>query len=375
MTETRKPIPFVDLARQHADIEADVMAAIRGVATEAAFIRGPALGAFENSFAALHDARHGIGVNSGTDALALAVRALGIGPGDEVVTVPNTWISTAFAVSHAGATPVFCDIDPDTYQMDPAALERVITPRTKAVIPVHMFGHPAPMTAIEKICRARGISIIEDVAQAPLTRVDGRLVGTIGDIGCFSFYPSKNLGGYGDGGMALTSDDALAARLRQLSNYGQNEPHRHQEIGFNSRLDTLQAAILLAKLPYLESWTAARRKAAALYDERLADLPVKRPVAAPGAEPVYHLYVIEVENRDACLAYLRDNAVMAQVHYHGVIHLQECYGDLGYRPGDFPVAERAQEHILSLPIYPQITERQIDQVVGTLAEFTSGKAR
>lgn len=371
--KTRELIPFVDLARQHADLEREVMAAVRDTTSSAAFIRGPALREFEARFAALHGIRHGIGVASGTDALILAVRALGLGPGDEVVTVPNTWISTAFAISHAGATPVFADIDPDTYQMAPAALEKAITPRTKAVIPVHMFGHPAPMTAIEAICRPRGIRIIEDVAQAPFAKTDGRLAGTVGDIGCFSFYPSKNLGACGDGGLVLTGDDVLAEGLRRLGDYGQNGPHRHREIGFNSRLDTLQAAILLAKLPHLEAWTAARRRAAAFYDERLAGLPVKRPVAGPRAEPVYHLYVVQVKDRDACLKHLRDNGVMAQVHYNGIIHLQECYRELGYQRGDLPVAEWAQAHILSLPIFPEITEAQIERVVGTLAEFLLGK--
>ena len=349
------------------------MAAIRDVAKNASFIRGPALGVFEESFAALHNLEHGVGLSSGTDALTLSVRALGISPGDEVVTVPNTWISTAFAISHVGATPVFCDVDPNTYQMDPVALRKKITSRTKAVIPVHMFGHPAPMTAIEEICRPLDISIIEDVAQAPLARVDGRLVGTIGDIGCFSFYPSKNLGSYGDGGMALTDDDDLASRLRLLSDYGQDGPHQHLEIGLNSRLDTLQAAILMAKLPYLEEWTAARCRAAELYNEKLADMPVKLPVTALGAEPVFHLFVIQIENRDECLAYLRAKGVMAQVHYKGIIHLQKCYRDLGYASGDFPIAEQANKHILSLPMYAEITEQQIDYVVKTLDDFFSGK--
>lgn len=351
------------------------MDAIRQVARDASFIRGPALGAFEGAFAEMHGVGHAIGVGSGTDALMLAVRALGIGPGDEVVTVPNTWISTAFAVSHAGATPVFCDIDPDTYQIDPAMLEKVITPRTKAVIAVHLYGHPAPMTAIEEICRPKGIAVIEDVAQALMAQTDGRRAGSIGDIGCFSFYPAKNLGAYGDGGMVLTGDHALAERLLRLSDYGQSDPHRHPEIGFNSRLDTLQAAILLAKLPHLEAWTEARRRAAGWYDDRLAGLPVQRPATAPGAEPVYHLYVIQVDDRDACLAHLRDNGVMAQVHYHGIIHLQECYRDLGYGEGDFPVAEAAQKRILSLPIFPEITEAEVERVVTTLGEFLSGPRR
>jgi dTDP-4-amino-4,6-dideoxygalactose transaminase len=368
------PVPLVDLARQFADLEDDLMAAIRDVARDAAFIRGPALGRFEESFASLHGVPHAVGVASGTDALALAVKALGLGPGDEVVTQPNTWISTAFAVSYAGATPVFADIDPATYQMDPAALERVITPRTKAVIPVHMFGHPAPMTEIEAICRTRGISIIEDVAQAVLARVDGRLAGTVGDLACFSFYPSKNLGCYGDGGMVLTADDGLAESVRRLADYGQAGPHRHLDVGVNSRLDTLQAAVLLAKLPHLEAWTEARRRAAALYDARLAALPVTPPATAPGAEPVHYVYVVQVDDRDACLAALRDQGIMAQVHYPEIVPLQDCYRDLGHVPGDFPGAEAAARRILSLPIYAEIEEAQIERVVDALARFVRGEA-
>ncbi len=362
-------IPLVGLARQHAALESEVAAAMRRVVEASEFIRGAALTEFEQCFAERHGVPHAIGVGSGTDALALAVRALGIGPGDEVVTVPNTWISTAFAISYVGAKPVFADIDPTTYQMDPAALERALSPRTKAVIAVHMFGHPAPMAAIEAICRPRGIAIIEDVAQAILARTDGRLAGTIGDIACFSFYPGKNLGAWGDGGLVLTRDDELAATVRRFANYGQDENYRHQIVGYNSRLDNLQAAILLCKLPYLPAWTEARRRIAKLYDERLAALPVVRPGTAPGDEPVFHLYVIAVDDRDACLAYLRANGVMAQVHYPAVIHLQACYRELGYRRGDFPIAERAAARILSLPIFPEMTDDEVERVVATLTQF------
>jgi dTDP-4-amino-4,6-dideoxygalactose transaminase len=368
------PIPLVDLARQFADLEDEMMTAMQGVAASAAFIRGPAVGQFEDRFAALHDMPHAIGVGSGTDALNLAVRALDIGPGDEVVTQPNTWISTAFAADTVGATPVFADIDPATYQMDPASLERVITPNTKAVIPVHMFGHPAPMTEIEAICKERGIRIIEDVAQAPLARIDGRLVGTIGDIACYSFYPSKNLGCYGDGGLVMTADDDLAATMRRLADYGQTTPHHHVDVGINSRLDTLQAAVLLAKLPHLEAWTDARRRAAALYDDRFAGLPVTPPMTAPGAEPVYYVYVVQVDDRDACLAHLRQHGVMAQLHYPQIVPMQDCYRHLGYTPGDLPGAEAANRRILSLPMYPEIEAAQIERVVDTVTRFVRGAA-
>ena len=367
--DDRQPIPLVDLVRQHAGLADEIAAAMRDVANNAAFIGGPAVGEFEERFAERHAMGHAIAVASGTDALSLAVRALGIGPGDEVITVPNTWISTAFAISHSGAAPVFADIDPDTYQMDPEALEKAIGPRTKAVIAVHLFGHPAPMGAIKAICQSRGVRIIEDVAQAIGARTAGETVGTIGDLATYSFYPSKNLGAYGDGGLVLTDDGELAANVRRLANYGQNGAHRHHAIGYNSRLDTIQAAILLCKLPHLKEWTDARRRAATLYDGQLAGMDVKRPATAPGAEPVYHLYVIQVDERDACLAFLRDNGVMAQIHYPAVIHLQECYRGLGYQEGDLPVAETACQRILSLPIFPEITGEQIGRVVQTLARF------
>lgn len=368
------PVPFVDLQAQFASLEPEIMESIRRIASSAAFIRGPALEEFEHAFADLHGVEHAIGVASGTDALNLAVMALDLKPGDEVITVPNTWISTVFAISHAGARPVFVDIDPATYQMDVDAFSRAITPRTRAVIPVHLFGHPAPMTRIVEICAPRGIAIIEDVAQSPLAKDRGRLAGTFGRAGCFSFYPSKNLGAYGDGGMVLTNDPRLARFVRQHSDYGQNGRFRHEMIGVNSRLDTLQAAILLCKLPHLQRWTEARRGAAALYAEKLKNLPVSCPVEAADAYAVYHLYVIALDNRDAAQAWLRSHGILTQVHYPAVAHLQECYRDLGYRRGDFPHAERAADRILSLPIFPEITDRQISRVVDSLAEFLKGQS-
>lgn len=369
--ETTEPtmIPLVDLAAQYRSIKPDIDAAIQDVIAASAFIHGPAVARFEQAFAALHGVRHAVGVASGTDALHLAVRALDIGPGDEVVTVANTWISTTFAVSYVGARPVLVDIDPDTYQMDPKALERAITPRTKAVIPVHLFGHPAPMDEVLALCRPRGIKVIEDVAQAPLAELGGRRVGTFGDVACFSFYPSKNLGCYGDGGAVITNDDSLAARVRELADYGQAARYHHVRVGYNSRLDTLQAAILLAKLPHLETWTRARRENARLYDRALKDLLVKRPVELPGAMAVYHLYVIEIDRRDDCLAFLRNRGIMAQIHYPSVIHRQPCYEEFGYGPGDFPVAEAAARRILSLPMYPELTQKKIDVVAEALAGF------
>jgi len=362
-------IPFVDLRAQLESIRTEVDSAMARVLETSAYIRGPALGEFEAGFARLVGAAHAFGVGSGTDALHLAVRALGIGPGDEVITVANTWISTAFAASYVGAKVVLVDMDADTYQMDPDQLAAAITPKTKAVIPVHLFGHPAPMIEIMAICRPRGIAVIEDVAQAPLAEVGGQQVGTIGDIGCYSFYPSKNLGCYGDGGAVVTNDDALAETLRQLANYGQSGHFDHEIVGYNSRLDTLQAAVLNTKMPHLPEWTRARRQAAEWYGAALADLPVKRPVEAMGARAVYHLYVIQIDNRDACLEYLRDHGVMAQIHYPLPIHLQPCYAGLGYGAGDFPATESAVKRILSLPMYAELTQVQVGIVADAISAF------
>jgi dTDP-4-amino-4,6-dideoxygalactose transaminase len=368
-------IPLVDLAAQYRSFEGEIDSAIRRVIENSAFIQGPDVAAFEAAFSRKMGAAHAIGVASGTDALYLAIRALDIGAGDEVITVVNTWISTAFAASQVGARVVLVDIDPDTHQMDVAALRRAITPRTKAVIPVHLYGHPAPMAEIVALCRPKGIRIVEDVAQAPLAALDGKLVGTFGDVACFSFYPSKNLGCYGDGGAVITDDAMIAGRVRQLADYGQTTRFHHGMVGFNSRLDTIQAAVLNAKLPYLDSWTEARRRNARLYDERLRPLRVKRPIEAVAARAVYHLYVIEIERRDECLAFLRENQVLAQVHYPQLIHAQPCYASLGYSTGAFPVAEAAVERILSLPMYPELTEAQIDRVVELIESFLTRAVR
>jgi dTDP-4-amino-4,6-dideoxygalactose transaminase len=362
-------IPFVDLKTQYNSIRTEIDDAIRTTIESSAFISGPAVKQFEEKFASLHDVKHAVGMGSGTDALHMAVRACGVQENDEIITVPNTWISTAFAGSYVGAKPVLIDIDPDTYQMDANRLEQAITSRTKAIIPVHMFGHPAPMNQIKEIAKHHNIKVIEDVAQAPLAEIDGDLAGTIGDIGCYSFYPSKNLGCYGDGGAVITNDDDIAEKLRILSDYGQSDRFDHQSIGYNSRLDTIQAAILLVKLKYLKEWTNQRRKLAATYQQRLQNMPIKLPSEAQNARAVYHLFVIQVENRDQCLAQLRDQGIMAQVHYPNPIHMQPCYKQLGYEKGDFPHSERISKMGLSLPFFPDMTEDQIGEVASALGTF------
>lgn len=365
-------IPFVDLSAQYASLKDEIDSAIQDVISSTVFIRGPAVGRFEQAFADLLGVKHVCGTSSGTEALHMAIKACGIGPGDEVITSVNTWISTAFAASYVSACPVLVDIDPDTYQMDVSAIERAITPRTKAVIPVHLFGHPAPMKAIMGLCRERRIKVIEDVAQAPLAEENGRMTGTIGDVGCFSFYPSKNLGCYGDGGAVSTNDDELAQRLRVLINYGQARAHHHKMIGHNARLDTMQAAILLAKVAHLKKWTAMRRHNAKLYREALSGLPLKLPTEAETAKAVYHIFVVQTDARDKCLGYLNERGIMAQVHYPNLIHLQPCYKELGYKKGDFPVAESIVGRALSLPMYAELSEAQISRIAGLLKDFFDG---
>ncbi len=364
--EGDSPIPLVDLAGQHRLIEAELVAAFRSVVAAGDYILAPPLDRFENAFAEMHGVTDAIGVNSGTDALYAAVKALGIGPGDEVITTSSTWISTAFAADYAGARAVFCDIHPDHLQLDPASLAARITDRTKAVIVVHLYGHPAPMREIEEICNPRGIAIIEDVAQAVLARSDGRLAGTIGAIGCFSFYPSKNLGGLGDGGAILTNRPDLAQRIRSFTRYGQVEPHRHEEVGINSRLDSLQAALLSVMLRHLPEWTEARRRLARRYREMIGNLSLKMLPERAGCEPVHHLFPIQVDHRDRILAALREDGIKAQVHYPSPIHLQPVYRRQGWRQGDLPVTEAVMPRLLSLPIFPGMTDTQLERVVGSL---------
>lgn len=362
-------IPFVDLKSQYDSIRSDIDEAIKSTIESSSFISGPAVRQFETEFAALHGVKHAIGVGSGTEALHMAVRACNVGPEDEFITVPNTWISTAFAGSYVGATPVLVDIDPETYQMDSNCLKQAINSRTKAIIPVHMFGHPAPMNQISEIAKQHGITVIEDVAQSPLAEIDGQLVGTIGDIGCYSFYPSKNLGCYGDGGAVITNDDAIADKLRMLADYGQSDRFDHHCVGFNSRLDTIQAAILLVKIKHLKNWTDQRRNLATKYRQYLSNLPIKLPIEAQNARAVYHLFVIQVKERDKCLTYLRNQGIMAQIHYPTPIHLQPCYKQLGYKKGDFPNSECISENGLSLPFFPDMTEEQMEEVAYALHEF------
>jgi len=368
-------VPFVDLRAQYASIKDEVRGAMDQVLENTNFILGQPVADFEKAFATFCECRYAVGVASGVDAIKLALRALGIGPGDEVITAANTFIATALAVSTVGAKPVLVDIDPATYNLDPALLEAAITPRTKAILPVHLYGQPADMEAIVAIARRHGLRVIEDACQAHGARYRGHRTGGLADIAAFSFYPGKNLGAYGDGGAIVTNDQALADRVTLLRNYGSRVKYYHDELGENSRLDTLQAAVLNVKLRYLDGWNRQRRAAAARYTAALAGLrDVTVPATLTGTEPVYHLYVIRHPRRDALSASLKQHGITTIIHYPVPIHLQKAYASLGLVPGAFPHTERAASEILSLPMFAELTPQQTDHVVRAITDFVTQTA-
>lgn len=367
-------VPMLDLVAQYRAIEGDVFPAIRRVIESQQFIMGPAVAELEAAVARLSHARHGIACASGTDALLLPLRALRLAPGDEVITTPFTFFATAGAIHNAGGTPVFVDIDPATFNIDPAAVERAVTPRTRAVVPVHLYGQLAAMERLLPLAARHGLRIIEDACQAIGARrsMDGewRLAGELGWVTAYSFFPSKNLGAWGDGGMMVTSDDASAERLRRLRLHGGAKQYHHDEVGLNSRLDTLQAAVLLAKLPHLEGWSARRREHAAYYSRALADVPgVRTPATDPQNEHIFHQYTLRVERRDALQAHLKARGIGTAVYYPVPLHRQPCFAHLGYREGSLPAAERAATEVISLPVYPELTTAQLDYVIGAIRGF------
>ena len=362
-------VPFVDLQTQYRNLEAEILPRIRKVMEEGSFILGPEVREFEQRFAEFCGVKHCVGVASGCDALLLAMKACGIGPGDEVITVTNTYIATVLAITAAGAKPVLVDCLPDSYLMDHEQVSQAVTPSTRAIIPVHLYGQAADMDAILSIAAEHDLVVIEDAAQAHGATYKGRPCGSMGKVGCFSFYPGKNLGAYGDGGAVVTDDAQVADTLRMLGNYGQREKYRHEVAGWNSRLDSMQAAVLNVKLKRLTTWNDARRAHARQYRELLADTSLVLPVEVPGNRHVYHLFVIQVARRDELLAFLGERGISCGIHYPIPVHMQKAYACLGYPPGRFPRAERVAGRLLSLPMFAELTEEQVELVCRSIKEF------
>jgi dTDP-4-amino-4,6-dideoxygalactose transaminase len=363
-------IPLVDLKAQYETIKREIDDAIQHVIGDTAFIKGKYTREFEDNFARALGARHCIGVGNGTDALFIALRVLGIGRGDEVITAANSFIATSETITMTGAKVVFVDIDPETYTMDTAKIEEKITPKTKAIIPVHLYGQPADMEPILEISRDRGLLIIEDAAQAHFAEYKGRMVGTLGDLACFSFYPGKNLGAYGDAGAIVTDNYEWATKIRRIADHGRAGKHDHLFEGMNSRMDGLQGAILNVKLKYLHLWTQKRREIAAAYNGRLKGIDgIVTPVEREYVKHVYHLYVIRSQSRESLIDYLRIKGISTGVHYPEALPNLQAYGYLGYKPSDFPVASQYQKEILSLPIYPELSENQIQHITDSIKMF------
>ncbi len=364
-------IPFSNLVQQYKEIQEEIDEGIRGVISNANFIGGKTLAKFETEFAKWCGTKFAIGTSSGTTALHLALLACGVGTGNEVITSPFTFIATAEAITHCGAKPVFCDIDLSTYNLDPAKIEAAITRRTKAILPVHLYGLPCDMDALMEIARKHNLMVIEDAAQAHGAQCKGRRVGTFGDAAAFSFYPGKNLGAYGDAGAIVTDDEQIAGGCRMLRNHGRREKYVHETVGFNFRMDAIQAAILSAKLPHLKEWVARRQHIARIYEQEITTPAVIKPVRPHLCFPAYHLYVIRAPWRDGLASYLGQRGIATGIHYPVPLHLQPAYGRLGYKRSDFPYAERAASEVLSLPIYPELTDEQVRLIAQTVNEFFS----
>lgn len=366
MNET---VPYFDLTEQYRQLKDEILPALDRVCANAAFILGEEVERFEAEFAAYCETKHCVALNSGTSALHLALLAAGIGQGGEVITSPNTFIATAEAISYTGARPVFADISPLTGNIDPERVEEAITPRTRAIIPVHLYGRPADISTIVEIADRHGIAVIEDACQAHGARHRGRRVGSFGLAGAFSFYPAKNLGAYGEGGALTTNDDDVADFARTMRNHGQTERYEHAAIGFNYRMDGFQGAVLRIKLRRLDQWIASRRAHAQLYTSLLEDTGIDLPHDDPADESVYHVFVVYVDNREFVRAALEERGVATAIHYPVPVHLQRAYAGLGYRPGHFPQTERACTRALSLPLYPEMTVDQVRYVASTLVRI------
>ncbi len=364
-----QPIPYLDLPAQMRPLRKEIDAVIAKTLDNCSFCLGPDVIQFENDFARYCGAKHAVGFNSGTSALHVAMLLLNVGPGDEVITTPHTFVATSWAISYVGARPVYVDIDDQTFCMDPGKVEKAITPRTKAIMPVHLYGQPFDLDPIMEICRKHKLPLVEDAAQAVGAKYRGKLVGTFGEMSAFSFYPGKNLGACGEGGALVTNNDAYAVRARSLRVHGSTQPYFHDEVGFNYRMEGIQGAVLGVKLRHLDKWTQGRRRVAQRYHELLAETPLQLPREADYAESVYHCYVVRHPRRDDLKKHLEAHKIGCGLHYPLPLHLQKCYASLGYKAGDFPVAEKAARECLSLPIYPELTEEQIQRVAEVIKGF------
>lgn len=363
-------IPFLDLRAQYSQIKPEVDAAVARAIGSAQFVLGPEVAAFEERFADYCRIAHCRAVNSGTSALHLALLAAGIGPGDEVITVSMTFVATTAAILYSGARPVFVDVDPVTWTMNPASIQAAVTPRTKAILPVHLHGLMADMDPIMSIARRHGLLVIEDAAQAHGAEYKGRRAGSIGDLGCFSFYPGKNLGAFGEGGAVVTDQPELARRVSLLRDWGQEAKYNHVVAGYNYRMDGIQGAVLNVKMDYIEAWTEARRAVAAEYDRLLSNLSSARPQSPSYSRHVYHVYAVRMSRRDEALSALHSAGIGAAIHYPVPVHLQKAYAELGYGLGDLPVTERLANEFLSLPIYPELLQEQVAEIVSELKKVT-----
>jgi dTDP-4-amino-4,6-dideoxygalactose transaminase len=362
-------VPFLDLKAQYATIKDEILAVVSDVLKTQVCIGGPKVSELEEKIAAISDCKFAVGVSSGTDAILNSLMSLEIGSGDEVITTPFTFFSTVGCVVRAGAKPVFVDIDPRTFNIDAGLVASAVTEKTRAIIPVHLFGQMADMDLIMELADKHNLVVVEDAAQSIASTYKGKKAGSIGTVGCFSFFPSKNLGGIGDGGMVVTSNRRLYERLVMMRNHGQNPKYYYKYVGGNFRLDPIQAAALLVKLPYLDEWSQARRRNADYYNRKFAATPVTAPYVNPDCVSVYNQYVIRVPKRDEVIAHLRKNNIGCEIYYPLPMHLQGCFASLGYKQGDFPQAEKAADEVIAIPVYPELTDKMKDYVVETILSF------
>ncbi len=362
-------VPLLDLTAQYATIKNDILAAVSEVLESQRCIGGPKVAELEKKIAAISDCKFAVGTSSGTDAILNSLMSLDIGAGDEVITTPFTFFATVGCIVRIGAKPVFVDIDPRTYNINPDLIEQVVTEKTKAIMPVHLFGQMADMDPIMEVANKYNLAVIEDAAQSITSTYKGRKAGSIGTVGCFSFFPSKNLGGVGDGGMVVTNDEQLYNRLTIMRNHGAHPKYYHKFVGGNFRLDPIQAAALLVKLPHLDAWSEARRRNAAFYDEKFASSTIMTPYISPECVSIYNQYVIRVSKRDQLIAYLKEKNIGCEIYYPVPMHLQDCFRYLGYKEGDFPQAEKAAKEVLAIPIYPELTDEMKDYVAETIVSF------